>query len=63
MIRLSTNLSNEDTFAQNKQYYEIALKNSEYKKNSHIKVEKTIQIYRRGVIIEKGRSYGSHLHI
>ena len=32
MIRLSTNSSDEDIFTQNKQDYEIALKNSGYKK-------------------------------
>ena len=31
MIRLSTNSSNENIFTQNKQDYEIALKNSGYK--------------------------------
>ena len=61
MIRLSTNSSNKDIFIQNKQDYEIALKNS--RKNSYIKVEKTIQTYRIRVIIGKEKSYGSCLHI
>ena len=70
MIRLSTNLSNDDIFTQNKQDYEIALKNNGYilyplffKAISFIKVEKTIQTYRIRLIIGKGKSYGSHLHI
>ena len=36
MIRLFTNLSNEDVFTQNKQDYEIALKSSGYKEKLHI---------------------------
>ena len=62
MIRLSTNSLNEDIFTQNMQDYEIALKIEDMKKNSYIKVKKTIQIYRIKVIIRKGKFYGSHLH-
>ena len=59
IIRLSINSSNEYIFIQNKHNYEIVDK----KKNSDMKIEKTIQIYRIRVIIGKGKSYGSHLHI
>ena len=56
MIRLSTNVSNEDIFSQNKQDYDIALKTEDIKKNSYIKLEKTIQTYGIGVIIGKDKS-------
>ena len=44
VIRLSTNSPNEDIFTQNKTDYEIAFKKiMDIKKNSYIKVEKTLQ--------------------
>ena len=48
MIRLSTNSSNEDI--------NRIMKIEDIKKNSYIKVEKTIQTYRIGVIIGKEKS-------
>ena len=63
MIRLSTNSSSEVIFTLIKQEYEIALKIVDIKKNSSIKVEKTIQTYRIGVIKGKRKSYDSYLHI
>ena len=63
MISLSTNLSNKDIFNQNKQDYEIALKNSGYKekliyksRKDNIKIQNWSNDWKR-------KSYGSHLHI